>query len=158
MRVDRSPTPFSVTCGVVGLIAGPSKALRHLDSWVRFIGPLQPVVAATDLRTRHECWCEPPHPGRVAQVGHRFWRRVGPVSRVSPLYPASKPRYSEKHQSPFAWLFPSGCLFVHMTALQFDATPPDRIVFTAVVLGSWLSRREPQHCPSFRRISSGWHD
>ena len=59
MQVGRSPTPFSVTRGVVGLIAGPSKASRHMDSWVRFICPLQPVVAATDLRTRPGCGSEP---------------------------------------------------------------------------------------------------
>jgi hypothetical protein len=45
-QVDCSPTLFSVTCGVVGLIAGPFKVLGEVYL------PAQPVVAATDLWTR----------------------------------------------------------------------------------------------------------
>ena len=88
MRVGCSPTPFSVTRGVVGLIAGPSKASRHLNYWVRFVSPLQPVVAATDLRTRlgrgSELFTSKPS---GTKVGHRFWRCVGPChgSRLLPL-------------------------------------------------------------------------
>ena len=87
MQVGRSPTPFSVTRGVVGLIAGPSKALRHLNFRVRFICPLQPVVAATDLRTRpgHESetfTSGPSGTGRPPLLAVRW-----PVPRVSPLTP-----------------------------------------------------------------------
>jgi hypothetical protein len=65
------------------------QGLRHMDYWVRFICPLQPVVAATDLRTRLGWRREPPPPSHLAQVGHRLWRCVGPVSRVSPLHQGS---------------------------------------------------------------------
>ena len=87
VQVDRSPTPFSVTRGVVGLIAGPFKASRHLNHWVRFICPLQPIVAATDLRTRpgHESetfTSGPSGTGRPPLLAARW-----PVPRVSPLTP-----------------------------------------------------------------------
>ena len=135
VQVGRSPTPFSVTRGVVGLIAGPSKASRHMDYWVRFICPLQPVVAATDLRTRLGRGCElftskPSSMGLPPLLTMRW-----PLPRVSPLTPQVTIR--------------------SLGSAAFFASPPGRIVFTAVVLGSWLSRREPQLCPSFRRISSG---
>jgi hypothetical protein len=135
VQVDRSPTPFSVTRGVVGLIAGPSKASRHLNHWVRFICPLQPVVAATDLRTRpgHESetfTSGPSGTGRPPLLAVRW-----PVPRVSPLTPK---------------------VTIHsLGSAAFFASPPGQIVFTTVVLSSWLSRREPQLCPSFQRISSG---
>ena len=100
MRVGCSPTPFSVTRGVVGLIAGPFKASRRLNYWVRFISPLQPVVAATDLRTRLGRGSEPftskPSDTRSATAfGGALARATGLAS------------------------YPSGCHFVHMTALQF---------------------------------------
>ena len=87
MQVGCSPTPFSVTRGVVGLIAGPFKAFRHLDCWVRFISPLQPVVAAADLRTRLGRGCElftskPDSMGRPPFLTVRW-----PLPRVSPLTP-----------------------------------------------------------------------
>ena len=135
MQVGRSPTPFSVTRGVVGLIAGPSKASRHMDSWVRFICPLQPVVAATDLRTRPGCGSEPFTSGPSGTGLPPLLAVRWPMPRVSPLTPQVTIRS-----------LGSAALF---------ASPPGRIVFTAVVLGSWLSRREPQLCPSFQRISPG---
>ena len=87
MQVGCSPTPFSVTRGVVGLIAGPSKAFRRLNYWVRFISPLQPVVAAADLRTRLGRGCElftskPDSMGRPPFLTVRW-----PLPRVSPLTP-----------------------------------------------------------------------
>ena len=87
MQVGCSPTPFSVTRGVVGLIAGPSKASRRLNYWVRFICPLQPVVAATDLRTRlgrgsEPFTSKPSGTGRPPLLAVRW-----PVPRVSPLTP-----------------------------------------------------------------------
>ena len=86
-QVDCSPTPFPVTRGVVGLIAGPSKALWRLNYWVRFICPLQPVIAATDLRTRLGRGSEHSPPshrtlGRPPLLAVRW-----PVPRVSPLTP-----------------------------------------------------------------------
>jgi len=70
------------------------------------------------------------------KVGHRFWRCVGPCngSRLLPLR------------------LRSSCL----AALRFVASPPGRMVFTALVLSPWPSRLEPRLCPTFRRISSGW--
>ena len=87
IQVGRSPTPFSVTRGVVGLIAGPSKASRHMDSWVRFICPLQPVVAATDLRTRPGCGSEPFTSGPSGKGRPPLLAVRWPVPRVSPLNP-----------------------------------------------------------------------
>ena len=99
-QVDCSPTPFPVTRGVVGLIAGPAKALWRLNYWVRFICPLQPVIAATDLRTRLGRGSEPftskPSDTRSATAfGGALARATGLAS------------------------YPSVCHFVHMTALQF---------------------------------------
>jgi len=76
-----------VTRGVVGLIAGPLKAFQRLNYWVRFICPLQPVVAATDLRTRPGRGSEPftskpSGTGRPPLLAVRL-----PVPRVSPLTP-----------------------------------------------------------------------
>ena len=87
VRVDRSPTPFSVTRGVTGLIAGPFKASRHMNYWVRFICPLQPVVAATDLRTKPGRGSEP-FPSGPSGTGLPPLLAVRwPVPRVSPLIP-----------------------------------------------------------------------
>src|SRR6185503_11266959 len=40
-----SPTLFSTASGVIGLVAGPSSALRSLDFRVRPLSSLRPVVA-----------------------------------------------------------------------------------------------------------------
>ena len=135
MQVGRSPTPFSVTRGVVGLIAGPSKASRHMDSWVRFICPLQPIVAATDLRTRPGHESETFTSGPSGTSRPPFLTVRWPVPRVSPLTPQVTIR--------------------SLGSAAFFASPPGRIVFTIVGLGAWLSRRKPQLCPSFQRISPG---
>ena len=86
-QVDCSPTLFSVTCGVVGLIAGPSKVLRHMDCWVRFICPLsqwlRPLTCGPGWDT--PVWCSHPSPlakGRPSLVTMRW-----PLPRVSPLIP-----------------------------------------------------------------------
>ena len=86
-QVDRSPTLFSVTCGVVGLIAGPPKAFQHMDYWVRFICPLSQWLRPL---TRGPSWdtqvihSRPSHltPGRPSLLATRL-----PVPRVSPLTP-----------------------------------------------------------------------
>jgi hypothetical protein len=51
------PTPFSTASGVIGLIAGPSSALRSLKLRVRPLGSLQLAFAGANLRTwqRHAC-------------------------------------------------------------------------------------------------------
>ncbi len=82
-----SPTLFSVTCGVGGLIAGPSKALRHMDYWVRFICPLsqwlRPLTCEPDWDTQviHS------HPSPLAAGRPSLVTMRSPVPRVSPLNP-----------------------------------------------------------------------
>ncbi len=85
--VDCSPTLFPVTCGVVGLIAGPPKALRHMDYWVRFICPLsqwlRPLTCEPDWDTQviHS------HPSPLAAGQPSLVTMRSPVPRVSPLNP-----------------------------------------------------------------------
>ena len=132
VQVGCSPTLFSVTCGVIGLIAGPPKTSRHLDHWVRFICPLQPVVAATDLRTRlgHDSeifTSEPSGKGRPPLLTVRW-----PVPRVSPLTPE---------------------VTIHsLGSAAFFASPPGWIVFTTL---SWV-RVYPDGNPSFVPLFSGF--
>jgi len=132
VQVGCSPTLFSVTCGVIGLIAGPPKTSRHLDHWVRFICPLQPVVAATDLRTRlgHESETfisGPSDKGRPPLLAVRW-----PVPRVSPLTPE---------------------VTIHsLGSAAFFASPPGWIVFTTL---SWV-RVYPDGNPSFVPLFSGF--
>ena len=86
-QVDCSPTLFSVTCGVVGLIAGPFKVLRHMNFRVRFICPLsqwlRPLTCGPgwDTPVLHS-YPSPLAAGRPSLVTMRW-----PVPRVSPLIP-----------------------------------------------------------------------
>lgn len=86
-QVDCFPTLFSVTCGVVGLIAGPLKVLRHLKSWVRFICPLsqwlRPLTCGPgwDTPVLHS-YPSPFAAGLPSLVTMRW-----PAPRVSPLIP-----------------------------------------------------------------------
>jgi hypothetical protein len=86
VRAASSPTPFSTASGVLGLIAGPSSALRSLNYRVRLFSSLGLAVAPPA--------CEPDQDTsatylRVLTTEHRvgrcFWQRVGPMPRVSPL-------------------------------------------------------------------------
>ena len=136
VQVGRSPTPFSVTRGVVGLIAGPSKALRHMDYWVRFICPLSQWLRPLTCGPGLDVDVNYSPPSHLSMGRPPFLTVRWPVPRVSPLTPQVTIR--------------------SLGSAAFFASPPGRIVFTAVVLGSWLSRREPRLLFSFQRISSGW--
>ena len=134
-QVDCSPTLFSVTCGVVGLIAGPFKVLRRMNFRVRFICPLSQWLRPLTCGPGWDTPVLHSHPSPLAAGRPSLVTMRWPVPRVSPLNPQVAIRS-----------LGSATVFV---------SPPVWIVFTAVVLSSWLSRREPQLCPSFQRISPG---
>ena len=86
-QVDCSPTLFSVTCGVVGLIAGPFKVLRRMNSRVRFICPLSQWLRPL---TCGPGWDTPvfySHPSPLAAGRPSLLTMRWPAPRVSPLIP-----------------------------------------------------------------------
>jgi len=86
-QVDCSPTLFSVTCGVVGLIAGPFKVLRHLNSWVRFICPLSQWLRPLTCGPGWDTPVLHSHPSPLAAGLPSLVMMRWPAPRVSPLIP-----------------------------------------------------------------------
>ena len=86
-QVDCSPTLFSVTCGVAGLIAGPFKVLRHLNSWVRFICPLSQWLRPLTCGPGWDTPVLHSHPSPLAAGLPSLVTMRWPAPRVSPLIP-----------------------------------------------------------------------
>ena len=84
--------------------------------------PAQPVVAATDMRTRLDTQVIRSHPSPLEAGQPSLVTMRSPAPRVSPLNPQIAIR-------------------LLCSAAVFAASPRFRIVFTTVVLGAWLSRR-----------------
>ena len=129
-QVDCSPTLFSVTCGVVGLIAGPFKVLRHMNFRVRFICPLSQWLRPLTCGPGWDTPVLHSHPSPLA---------AGRPSLVTMRWPVPRSRLLSL-RLPFHIL---------CSAAVFAASPRFRIVFTAIVFGTWLSRREPGFCSPF---------
>ena len=85
--VDCSPTLFSVTCGVVGLIAGPFKVLRHMNFRVRFICPLSQWLRPLTCGPGWDTPVLHSHPSPLAAGRPSLVTMRWPVPRVSPLIP-----------------------------------------------------------------------
>ena len=126
-QVDCSPTLFSVTCGVVGLIAGPFKVLRHMNFRVRFIYPLSQWLRPLTCGPGWDTPVLDSHPSPLAAGRPSLVTMRWPVPQVSPLI----------LRLPFHTLQRCG----------FAASPRFRIVFSAIVFGTWLSRQEPGTVP-----------
>ena len=86
-QVDCSPTLFSVTCGVVGLIAGPFKVLRHMNFRVRFICPLSQWLRPLTCGPGWDTPVLHSHPSPLAAGRPSLVTMRWPVPRVSPLIP-----------------------------------------------------------------------
>ena len=86
-QVDCSPTLFSVTCGVVGLIAGPFKVLRHMNFRVRFICPLSQWLRPLTCGPGWDTPVLDSHPSPLAAGRPSLLTMRWPVPRVSPLIP-----------------------------------------------------------------------
>ena len=86
-QVDCSPTLFSVTCGVVGLIAGPFKVLRHMNFRVRFICPLSQWLRPLTCGPGWDTAVLHSHPSPLAAGRPSLVTMRWPVPRVSPLIP-----------------------------------------------------------------------
>lgn len=86
-QVDRSPTLFSVTCGVVGLIAGPFKVLRRMNFRVRFICPLSQWLRPLTCGPGWDTPVLHSHPSPLAAGRPSLVTMRWPVPRVSPLIP-----------------------------------------------------------------------
>ncbi len=86
-QVDCSPTLFSVTCGVVGLIAGPFKVLRHMNFRVRFICPLSQWLRPLTCGPGWDTPVLDSHPSPLAAGRPSLVTMRWPVPRVSPLIP-----------------------------------------------------------------------
>ncbi len=86
-QVDCSPTLFSVTCEVVGLIAGPFKVLRHMNFWVRFICPLSQWLRPLTCGPGWDTPVLHSHPSPLAAGRPSLVTMRWPVPRVSPLIP-----------------------------------------------------------------------
>ena len=86
-QVDCSPTLFSVTCGVVGLIAGPFKVLRHMNFRVRFICPLSQWLRPLTCGPGWDTPVLHSHPSPLAPGRPSLMTMRWPVPRVSPLIP-----------------------------------------------------------------------
>lgn len=86
-QVDCSPTLFSVTCGVVGLIAGPFKVLRHMNFRVRFICPLSQWLRPLTCGPGWDTPVVDSHPSPLAAGRPSLVTMRWPVPRVSPLIP-----------------------------------------------------------------------
>ena len=86
-QVDCSPTLFSVTCGVVGLIAGPFKVLRRMNFRVRFICPLSQWLRPLTCGPGWDTPVLHSHPSPLAAGRPSLVTMRWPVPRVSPLIP-----------------------------------------------------------------------
>ena len=86
-QVDCSPTLFSVTCGVAGLIAGPFKVLRHMNFRVRFICPLSQWLRPLTCGPGWDTPVLHSHPSPLAAGRPSLVTMRWPVPRVSPLIP-----------------------------------------------------------------------
>jgi hypothetical protein len=101
------PTPFSTASGVVGLIAGPSSTLRHMDYRVRPLSPLRLVVAPPACGPGQDTFVtayprlDQLAPGRPLLVAVRWPGATGLTSYLSGCFSLTCQRCSLQHRRRF---------------------------------------------------------